>query len=739
MPREIVALGLDRSRSSLWVAMGQELRIYDLEGAVSKTVILDQKDSVNDLAYDRALDKVWINFPDRLRRYDELGKSVFEITGDFSGAIAPDGTGGLWLARNREVSHLDEFGARTFRTEPFAGEPDKSIVDLVADPADASIWVASQKHIRHYAIDGELVGQLTPELGDGVIRRLRRASLYADLDPPEINITAPAPGSLLNNNRPTIELHYFDLGVGVDPDTVKIEIDGEPLAVSCSLGTSTASCIPDTVLPEGEVQIGATVADFVGNIADPAEIRVVIDTIPPEITITQPQPGHITNQRALSIRGLVSEPAALTINQTAVSLSPVLDFVFETQLVEGGNAIELSATDRAGNRSAKTLDVMLDTVPPALPSAGLISVGESNGGQVSVAGAAGSVEPASTVRITNIRSGKTVTATAASDGSFHAVIEAEPGDELSIVAIDAAANSSGAVVSRVPAALGVMITEPADGATIETDSVLVMGNFKGPLNTAIIVNGKPATIISEAENLKFYVTVPLNAGQNVLTATATLQSGNTLTRTITVNRVSGAFTVKITRQDGVLPQAVGFSVTGDFIRFDQARLDFNGDGQVDASGGGVFFGFSRSYTYNAPGIYRPKVEVYRYNFSVGRYELIYQQTLAIAIFDPVQLKQHLDQVLRSVWSGMNSALLAGDIPRALSALSFDSREVFGEVFESLIFRMPAILDEFTQIEPLALSDTYADYVVMNVRDGKTRVHVINFIQGADGVWRIDSM
>jgi hypothetical protein len=39
---------------------------------------------------------------------------------------------------------------------------------------------------------------------------------------------------------------------------------------------------------------------------------------------------------------------------------------------------------------------------------------------------------------------------------------------------------------------------------------------------------------------------------------------------------------------------------------------------------------------------------------------------------------------------------------------------------------------------MALADEYAEYAIMNVQ-GEPRVHIIGFIRGTDGIWRIDQM
>ncbi len=718
------------------MAQDQELRVYDLDGVLLRAITLDKKEHLSDLAFDRLYDQVWVALKDRLRRYNADGVATFDAAGQFDGAIVADGAGGLWLARDRSLAHISESGAVDFSLEPFTATtlditaiPDQSIVDLAADPQNFSIWVASQRRIKHYAIDGELLHELKPEMNDGVIRRLYRASLYADLDPPEIEISAPANGSLLNHNRPAFELQYLDLGVGVDPSSIKLKSADQILEVTCDADSAQALCTLGAGLPEGEQLITATVADYAGNVSKPAEVRLTIDTVPPQITVDFPPENHITNQPALTLRGSLNEPATLTINDSPVSLDSSHRFAHDAQLQEGPNIFNLRPTDLAGNNSTLSLSVTLDTTPPATPEASRISVSEVQDGQVSVVGQAGAVEPRARVRVTNLRTGESVEVTASQDGSFTAVINAEPGDELSITAYDAAGNASAAAPAQVPVALNLKVTEPVNGTSIQGDFVAVAGELKAPPNTGVVVNDKVAAVVPGSPISRFYVRVPLQAGSNSLTVVATLQDGRTLNETLSVTR-SGPFPydVNVNFDSGLAPLDVVYSVTDPkSYGMRQFFIDFDGNGTWDFSSYSPRTDVKRSYT--SPGVYRAKIRV------LDQFSIKHEVVIPIVVLD----KGQLDQLLRAVWAKLNSDLIRGDVQSALKIITFDSRQVYAEVLQSLLPHMSDILDDFTHIEPMALTDVYADYVVMNVRNEEARVHVINFTQDADGVWRIESM
>ncbi|MGH9843564.1 MAG: Ig-like domain-containing protein, partial [Blastocatellia bacterium] len=450
------------------MARKDELTAFDPAGKAVTTIQPGRKSHVYDLAFDRYLDRLWVNSTDGLRRYDAQGQLVFEVSGRFRGNLQADGVGGLWLAQKKELIHLNDAGGVDLRLKPFsrhpndndreddeedeadddAGREDKEpaasrIVDIVADPQDASVWVASNRQLKHYALDGALLGELTPALSDGVIRRLGRLSLYADRSAPELRFTVPGEGALLAQKRPALELEYFDPGSAINAGSLRIKQGGGTLLpVACTHAAGTAHCVPGADLQEGEQFLTATIADLAGNVSEPAERRIVMDTTPPVITVSSPPEGRVTNQTSTAIQGALNESASLTVNGQAVAVHGDLGFSHAVSLQEGLNPFAFAATDPAGNQGSLTLNLSLDTVSPPAPVLALITVTEPDNGQVAVTGSPGSVEAGAQVVITNLRSAQTVTVVANSDGSFSARIAAAAGDALPLVVTDAAGNPS---------------------------------------------------------------------------------------------------------------------------------------------------------------------------------------------------------------------------------------------------------------------------------------------------------
>ncbi len=170
------------------------------------------------------------------------------------------------------------------------------------------------------------------------------------------------------------------------------------------------------------------------------------DTVAPVITVDFPHDHLLTNQPELWLTGSVSEPAGLDIGGEPVVTDQALRFEHAYTLAEGVNAIRLVAVDRAGNSGVIELTVTLDTQTPGLPDTGRMDIGMPLEGQVTVTGEGGSVEPDSLVRITNQRSGDSVTVIADVGGAFIAVLAGQAGDAYVIAQTDAAGNAGDTVV-----------------------------------------------------------------------------------------------------------------------------------------------------------------------------------------------------------------------------------------------------------------------------------------------------
>jgi RHS repeat-associated protein len=445
------SLALDAFSALLWVGTRASLTALDTaSGTPAHAVDLGDAPDLRGLDFDGPAGRLWVAAGNTLRAYDSSGHPLLETRLHAVKAVAGDRAGGAWATSDRGLVKVDSQGT--------AGRPmdlpddDGEVLRMVADPAGSWAWVGS----------GRAVVQVDPA---GTVRRrieidrplaCRDLAAYADVYPPALTIGAPQPGSFVSSHTPGLELAWTDTGLGVDPATLAATAGtaagagGSPLPLQCSARQDGATCTPSTPLPEGEVLLTATVQDFAHNPSPPATVTFTIDTTPPTIVLRQPSTDLLTREPALLVTGTLSEPAALTVNGLPVTVRTDLTFAQALTLHEGANPLLFVATDRAGNAGQLARSVTLDTLPPAPIDTTRVAVASAAGGRVTVSGSAGSAEAGALLTATDNRTGQAAQVTVAADGTFIASLAAQPGDQLTLVATDAAGNRGAPVTLTVP-------------------------------------------------------------------------------------------------------------------------------------------------------------------------------------------------------------------------------------------------------------------------------------------------
>ena len=124
----------------------------------------------------------------------------------------------------------------------------------------------------------------------------------------------------------------------------------------------------DLWLPEdGIYPFTAVATDANGNRTE-ATVTFIRDTVPPNLTITSPPEGLVTNSSTIAITGTVDDPEAIVIDWDGMEI-PVVNGTFTTQvtLEEGQwNFIWIGAIDPAGNLADAWFQIILDTIPPEI-------------------------------------------------------------------------------------------------------------------------------------------------------------------------------------------------------------------------------------------------------------------------------------------------------------------------------------------------------------------------------------
>lgn len=457
--RPINSLTLDTERSSIWIAVPGHVFVLDDQGQDIGR-FRTHFPFITQLEYDAFLDATWVVVGPYLLRLgaddrDLQFVSRFGVGFKLWRHLSADGHGGVWGADPSRLTHVNASGEIEFTFTPFQGYRGKrTLQDLIADPEDGSVWLTNRMALKQYSLVGSQQKELTPDLGDGIIRSINRMALSAQTRPPQLNIVFPAINSFISTNTPTIELQYSSDGT-IDPDSIEIKHHDSVLMADCTANQADAQCTLSGALPEGEVTLDVTVANTDGNVSEPAQVTFTVDTMTPVIAVTNPENGLVTNTAQLALGGSVSEAVkTLTLDHDGKlsSLQISGDNVFSRNitLAEGDNMLVLTAVDMAGNSGSTGLTVTLDTSAPHTPDLQSITISLlDENGNVNVTGTANSIEPHSRVTIINVRTGESVVVIADANGAFTASIAAETGDSIQMTATDAAGNVSESADSEV--------------------------------------------------------------------------------------------------------------------------------------------------------------------------------------------------------------------------------------------------------------------------------------------------
>ena len=295
-----------------------------------------------------------------------------------------------------------------------------------------------------------------------------------------------------------------------------------------------------------------------------------------------------------------------------------------------------------------------------------------------------------------------------------------------------ATDNVGAVATSAPVTVSVSapaleISSPADGATIEGDTVTVSGALQAPANSGVTVNGVVAAIDATGH---FHATgVPLLVGANTINVTLTTLAGMTTTQALTVTSTGpGAVRITASPTQGMAPLEVVYQVSpGVATTIARVEVDIEGNGSFDQ----VLTAepWSASVTYSGSGTVSPVIRV------TDAQGVVRTEAIPIVLVDPAEL----DQNLRAVWSAMSTALAAGDKSTAMRYLDVSAQQKYGPVFDALLPNMPQIVGTFSALQSVTLSGGLGEYAVNRTINGENRLFLIYFGRNGDGVWRLGSM
>jgi hypothetical protein len=204
-------------------------------------------------------------------------------------------------------------------------------------------------------------------------------SFTTDTAAPVISAMAPKDISTANPLVP-IGAQYSDIGVGIDPASVKLNVDGIDVTAQSSQTTSGISFTPSNKLSPGNHTVALTLADHAGNTST-ANWSFKIDLSGPVVTALQPANNTELAADAIpTISARVADPLA-TVNASSLNLeidgqnvtalaqinaqtsSTQISYTPATSLIEGSHTVKLTVADQYGNITVTTWSFITRTPP----------------------------------------------------------------------------------------------------------------------------------------------------------------------------------------------------------------------------------------------------------------------------------------------------------------------------------------------------------------------------------------
>lgn len=215
---------------------------------------------------------------------------------------------------------------------------------------------------------------------------------------PVIETVSPTDDSHIASGTPTITWKVTDDDSGVNADTIGVSIDGAEIitdGIAKSVITKGYQCsyaVAD-VLADGSHTFMFYSDDNDGNSAVQRTLNIVIDTTPPELSVSSPRNNLVTNQSTIVLSGETndtnSNPVVVTYtlnggSEVDVSVASDGTFCANIDIENGANTLVVKSTDAVGKSSSITRVVTMDTSAPVISDISISTATVSTGDVFSV-------------------------------------------------------------------------------------------------------------------------------------------------------------------------------------------------------------------------------------------------------------------------------------------------------------------------------------------------------------------
>ncbi|MEN2997458.1 MAG: Ig-like domain-containing protein, partial [Brevinematia bacterium] len=198
--------------------------------------------------------------------------------------------------------------------------------------------------------------------------------IVVDTASPNISSVSPADNTLTNTTSVVVSGSVSDVGVaGVKAGYLRGGTSGAFGKVALS-GSSWSTNVSG--LSDGTNVIEVYAEDNAGNVSVINAINIIVDTIPPNVSITSPADNTLTNTTSVVVSGNVSDVGVAGVKAVylrvgtsgafgKVSLTGSSWNTNLSGLSGGTNVIQYYAEDNAGNVSViNAINIIVDTIPP---------------------------------------------------------------------------------------------------------------------------------------------------------------------------------------------------------------------------------------------------------------------------------------------------------------------------------------------------------------------------------------
>jgi hypothetical protein len=482
-----------------------------------------------------------------------LADRVFESHRDFTGETIDDvvfvdgnvrlagavGGVGTIIASG----HIDVLGGTEGATPPPAPGDRLSLI------AFQHVWVRSFRALRGalYAgqhvtleqgasLEGTAVAQGKLELRDGA----RVDFLDLDQAPPLITGLAPAPESWNGTRRPEVVADFADDLSTVDPASVQVLLDGEPVTPT-EVSSTGFRFVPADDLGPGAHQVAVSLADASDNPASAAWV-FRIDTASPVVRFAAPGPTSVSTDLVSGspVVGLVLDLHDGASGIAAGSLAVAVDgqpvtcdagagrpLCESPPLATGPHRATATVADVAGNTASAVLDFTfaLDLEPPAVEIEAPAAGSHVAAGPIGV-----TIRANDDVGLAELRvNGRAVAPSAGVQTVSVDLLEGS--NPITVVARDRlrreASSGVEVVLDSVPPSIEVASPAPGSRLNVETVPVRLRVRDDGEI-AAVEVAGAAA----ERDGIEWVADVALAPGANLLPLRAVDRAGNAAETTV---------------------------------------------------------------------------------------------------------------------------------------------------------------------------------------------------------------